>query len=322
MSTSIRSDANGPSYIPRRFAPMQGLTLLERGRAAVCAVAAVLAAGTIVHGMGVLGRSIWMGHPDGDLASPLMRVVVAVVIFALSVRTGLDYLFFLKEGGYLRLLPQGVQFRDRWFRLQTVPWSELVSLPDAEHVEMRGSDGHTRSVKPRIGFGVIEELPLLDTLGAYRPDLAIAKTRESLDRLCQAPEVIDLRAASSRAVTAPDVQVIALRSARRPGLYKPGEVARLSPEGLTIRTPFRWSKDHTLSWSVFTDLWVVEALPGFLEPCICLWREVQRPDRMIILPLEAISDPVCLLSTIYRHRPDLDRVQRSESRIMAWQANL
>lgn len=322
MSTSIRSDANGPSYIPRRFAPLHGFQLLERGRAAVCAVVAVVAAGTIVHDFGVILRSISMGHPDVDLAPTLIRLVVATVIFALTVRTGLDYMFFLKEGGYLRLLPQGVQFRDRWFRLQTVPWSQLVSPPNAEQVELRESDGHTRIVKPRIGFGVIEELPLLDTLGAYRPDLAIARTRDSLDRLSQVSEVIDLRAASSRMMTAPDVQVIELRSARRPGLYKPGEVARLSPEGLTIRTPFRWSKDHTLSWDVFTDLWVVEAVPGFLEPCICLWREAQRPDRMIILPLEGISDPVCLLATIYRHRPDLDRVQRSESRIMAWQTRL
>lgn len=322
MNAAIPSEVNGPSYIARRFAPMQGLALLERGRAAVCAVAAVVAAGTIVHDVAVLVRSILMGHFDGDHASMLIRLVVAAVIFALSVRTGLDYLFFLKEGGYLRLLPQGVQFRDQWFRLRTVPWDQVARLPNSELIEIIGPDGQVRNLKPRVGYGVIEELPLLDVLGAYRPDLAIARTQEALDRLGHVPEVIDLRAASARTDTAPDSMVVEFRSASRPNLNKPGEVVRLSPEGLTIRIPFRWSKVRTLPWSVFTDLWVVEALPGLPEPCISLWRERERPDRMVVLLLEGVTDRVGLLAAIYRHRPDLDRIRRSESRMMAWQARL
>jgi hypothetical protein len=318
VSAAIPSHTDLVRYVPAQFAPVQA-TLL-RARAAVCLVVAIATAGVIAHS--VVFRPIWLQNripAVGPLTEAEVRLFVSALLFAFTIRTALDYIFFLKKGGFLRVLPQGLQFRDRCFRLRTIAWSDLASFPSSEEIKTRDPDGRTRTIQPRVGFGVVERMPLADALGYYRPDLAADEACAVLLRILESQRIIDPRKASEHAEHAPETMTILLRSKNQPNLYKADDRATLSPDGLTLRGPFRWSKTRTLPWSVFSGLWVVDDFPGFPEPCLVLWREPFRADRMVLLPLEGVEDRYTLLAAIYGHRPDLDPIRTWEGRIRHWQ---
>lgn len=297
-------------YVSSVFA--SGSDLLARGVAAIALYVSVCAAAALT--MSVM--AVFKVEANHGASAVIALGALAALWWSLS--TALNYLAFLWEGGYLRVLPRGLQFRDRWYCRHTVAWSDLIRVaPETGVVRMR-PDGRVRTHSVRVGFGVIDPLAFLDALSHYRPDIAAHEAQTVLDRMLAACPEIDLLAASRLAGSVPGTAVIARRMADIPSRRHEVLSVILSPSGVTSPGPYRWSRPATLPWSAFCDARLGGNLPAYPGPTLILLVKPERLDSAVMIPLNGLAQPEAYLAICLTYRPDLDAVGSLSRRIAAW----
>ena len=298
-------------YIPRTLSPVSP-RIVE-----IAALIPLICCGVILAALVGLYRRGGVQEASGWVTA----IVVLVLLVALvkCAPPALDYLLFRFEGGTPRLLPAGLQFRDRWFRRVTVPWSELRRFPNGEEIYVGDENGKELILKPRSFIGHIDQERFLDTIGHYRPDLASYVMRDYIQKTLQESSIVDYQSASDLIDKVEDTTVISFRYSDRPCVSNHVESVIFCPEGVIKRGKFTGSPVATIPWSVITDISFVDGFAGRPGPNLILWRETGRMDRAIFIMLDGITNLEAIAAVIYRHRPDLDPIGESQRRIQAWE---